>query len=122
GYLSDKRYVAINKLEVMDKQTYQELSHKLFEKMKADEAANLEEKAGKMLNQKMQLLLTDKMSSSTTKQYADLMCRLGKELLTKEEKNLFSEILIGENFKENIDDYFLLNGGSTLYLFNSALY
>lgn len=122
GYLSDKRYVAINKLEVMDKQTYQELSHKLFEKMKADEAANLEEKAGKMLNQKMQLLLTDKMSSSTTKQYADLMCRLGEEFLTKKEKDLFSEILIGENFKEDGDDYFWFKGGSTMFVLTSALY
>src|SRR5690625_7636246 len=42
GYLSNKRSVAINKLEEMDKQSYQELSQELFEKMKADEPSSLE--------------------------------------------------------------------------------
>src|SRR5699024_2546711 len=83
GYLSNKRRVAINKLEEMDKQSYQELSQELVEKMKADETASLERIASKMLNQKMQLLITNKTTSSTTKQYADLMFRLGKELLTQ---------------------------------------
>src|SRR5699024_2123987 len=69
GYLSDKRSLAINKLEAMDKQSYQELSHKIFEKMKANETTDLEEKAPKMLNQKMQLLITNKTASSTTKHY-----------------------------------------------------
>lgn len=41
-----------------------------------------------MLNSKMQLLLTNKMPSSTTKQYADLMFRLGTELLTKKRKGI----------------------------------
>lgn len=122
GYLSDKRNIAINKLEVMDKQSYQELSHELFEKMKVDETTDLEEKAGKMLNQKMQLLITNKTPSSTTKQYADLMCRLGKELLTEKEKDLFSEILIGENFQDDEDDYFWFKGGSTMFVITSALY
>jgi len=103
GYLSNKRSVAINKLEEMDKQSYQELSQELFEKMKADETSSLERIASKMLNQKMQLLITNKTTSSTTKQYADLMFRLGKELLTQKEKELFSEILIGKNSK---DDFF----------------
>src|SRR5699024_9844193 len=97
GYLSNKRSVAINKLEEMDKQSYQELSQELFEKMKADETSSLERIASKMLNQKMQLLITNK------KQYAELMYRLGKELLTQKEKELFSEILIGKNSK---DDFF----------------
>jgi len=119
GYLSDKRSVAINKLEQMDKQSYQELSQELFEKMKANETAGLERIASKMLNQKMQLLLTNKTTSSTTKQYADLMFRLGKELLTQKEKELFSEILIGENSK---DDYFWFKGGSTIFVLTSALY
>jgi len=122
GYLSDKRSLAINKLEAMDKQSYQELSHKIFEKMKANETTDLEEKAPKMLNQKMQLLITNKTASSTTKQYADLMFRLGKELFTKKEKELFSEILIGENVKDDGDDYFWYKGGSTMFVLTSALY
>lgn len=122
GYLSDKRNIAINKLAAMDKQSYQELSHEIFEKMKVGETADLEEKAEKMLNQKMQLLITNKTPSSTTKQYADLMCRLGKELLTEKEKKLFSEILIGENLKDEKDDYFWFKGGSTLFVLTSALY
>src|SRR5699024_4055410 len=86
GYLSNKRSIAINKLEEMDKQSYQELSQELFEKMKADETSSLERIASTMLNQKMQLLITNKTTSSTTKQYADLMFRLGKELLTQKEQ------------------------------------
>lgn len=121
GYLSDKRSVAINKLEQMDKQFYQELSQELFEKMKADETAGLERIASKMLNEKMQLLITNKTASSTTKQYADLMFRLGKELLTQKEKELFSEILIGKNSKDDCD-YFWFKGGSTMFVLTSALY
>lgn len=122
GYLSDKRNVAKSKLEAMDKQSYQDLSHTLFEKMKANGTADLEERAPKMLNQEMQLLITNKMSSSTTKQYTDLMVRLGKELFTKKEKDLFSEILIGKDFKEDGDDYFWYKGGSTMFVLTSALY
>lgn len=122
GYLSDKRKVAIKKLEAMDKQSYLDLSHKLFEKMKANETLSLEEKEPKMLNQKMQLLITNKMPSSTTKQYADLMNRLENELLTQKEKDLFSEILIGENLKSYNDDYLWYKGGSTLFVLTSALY
>lgn len=122
GYLSDKRSVAINKLEQMDKQSYQELSQELFEKMKANETAGLERIASKMLNEKMQLLITNKTASSTTKQYADLMFRLGKELLTQKEKELFSEILIGKNSKDDGDNYFWFKGGSTMFVLTSALY
>lgn len=122
GYLSDRRSVALNKLEKMDEKSYQELSQELFEKMKANETVKLEEIASKMLNQKMQLLLTNKTASSTTKQYADLMFKLGKELLTQKEKELFSEILIGKNSKDDGDDYFWFKGGSTMFVLTSALY
>lgn len=122
GYLSDRQSVAINKLEQMDKQSYQELSRELFDKMKSDENAGLERMTSKMLNEKMQLLITNKTASSTTKQYADLMFRLGKELLTQKEKNLFSEILIGKNSKDDGDDYFWFKGGSTMFVLTSALY
>lgn len=122
GYLSDKRNLAMDKLESMDKQSYQQLSRKLFEKMKANETASLVKKAPKMLNEKMQLLITDKMSSSTTRQYADLMFKLGKEFLTKKEKELFSEIILGENAKDNSDDYFWYKGGSTMFVLTFALY
>lgn len=122
GYLSERRSVAINKLEAMDKQSYQELSQVIFEKMKTNETAGLEEIASKMLNQKMQLLLTNKTASSTTKQYADLMFRLGKELLTHKEKKIFSEILIGKGSKDEGDDYFWFKGGSTMFVLTSALY
>lgn len=122
GYLSDKRKSAINKLVAMDKQSYQELSREIFKKMKANETVYLEEKVPKMLNQKIQLLITNKTPSSTTKQYADLMFRLGKELLNKKEKELFSKILIGENLKDDGDDYFWYKGGSTMFVLTSALY
>src|SRR5699024_9337697 len=82
GYLSNKRKIAIAKLKTMDKESYQALSQTLFEQMKANEATYLQEKASHMLNQHMQLLITNKMPSSTTKQYANLMYKLGKELLT----------------------------------------
>ncbi|MEW9675227.1 serine hydrolase [Lentibacillus sp. L22] len=122
GYLSDKRKLAINKIAAMNKQSYQNLSSELFEKMKADESGYLEKKATKMLDQKMQLLITNKMASSTTKQYADLMYKLGNELLTEEEKEIFSEILIGKSIKSNYDDYLWYKGGSTLFVLTSALY
>ena len=122
GYLSDRRSIAINKLEALDKQSYQELSQVIFEKMKSNKVARLKETVGKMANQKMQLLITNKTASSTTKQYADLMFRLGKELLTQKEKELFSEILIGKNSKNDGDDYFWFKGGSTMFVLTSALY
>lgn len=122
GYLSDKRNLAINKIDAMNRQSYQELSNQLFEKMKVDESDYLKGKIPKMLDQKMQLLITKKMTSSTTKQYADLMLRLGKELLTEKEKELFSEILIGKNIRNNQDDYFWYKGGATPYVITSALY
>jgi len=122
GYLSNKRKLAINKINAMNGQSYEELSNELFEKMKDDESDYLKEKTSKMLDQKTQLLITKKMAFSSTKQYADLMLRLGKELLTKKEKDLFSEILIGKNVKNGQDDYFWYKGGATPYVITSALY
>lgn len=122
GYLADNRKIAIDKLNVMAQRSYQELSIALFQKMKANKTDYLTKKARKMLSQKVQLLMTNKMPSSTTKQYADLMIRLGNELLTKNEKDLFSEILIGEKLKSSSDDYLWYKGGSTLFVLTSALY
>lgn len=56
------------------------------------------------------------------RQYADLMFRLGKGLLTKKEKELFSEIHLGEKLKDDVDDYFWYKGGSTMFILTSALY
>lgn len=122
GYLSDKRSLAMEKLESMNQQSYQELSRHLFEKMNANKTVSLVEKAPKMLNGKMQLLMTNKMSSSTTKQYADLMLKLGNKLLTKKEKELFSEVVLGESVKGNSADYLWYKGGSTMFVLTFALY
>lgn len=122
GYLSDKRKLSINKIDTMSEQSYQKLSSELFEKMKAGKSDYLKEKVPKMLDKKTQLLITKKMATSTTKQYADLMFRLGEELLTEKEKKLFSEILIGKNLKNDQDDYFWYKGGATLSVITSALY
>lgn len=122
GYLSDKRESAKAKLNVMDMQSYQELSNELFEKMKLNETDHLVKKVPFMLDQKLQLLLTNKMPTSTTRQYADLMFKLGRELLSKREKELFSEILLGKNIKSHSDDYLWYKGGSTMFVLTSALY
>src|SRR5699024_3049950 len=90
--------------------------------VKADKANNLKEKTAKMLDLKTQRIITKKMPSSTTRQYADLLLRLGQELLTENEKELFSEIVIGENIKEDQESYFWYKGGSTPYVLTSALY
>ncbi len=122
AYLSEKRKLAINKLASMDEQSYQALSYNLFKKMKAGESDFLKEKVPQMINQKMQLIFTKRMPSSTTKEYADLMYKLGQELFTEKEKDLFSEILVGRSIKDEQDDYFWYKGGSTLFVLTSALY
>lgn len=90
--------------------------------MNANKTVSLVEKAPKMLNGKMQLLMTNKMSSSTTKQYADLMLKLGNKLLTKKEKELFSEVVLGESVKGNSADYLWYKGGSTMFVLTFTLY
>lgn len=122
GYLSDKRKLALNKLDAMSSQSYHELANELFVKMQANRSDYLKEKTPKMLDRKMQLLITKRMAYSTTNQYTDLMLRLGKELLTKKEKKLFSEIVIGKSVKSDKDDYFWYKGGATPYVLTSALY
>lgn len=122
GYLSNKRKIAIAKLKTMDKESYQALSQTLFKQMKANETTYLQEKVSHMLNQHMQLLITNKMPSSTTKQYANLMYKLGKQLLTDKEKELFNDIFIGEKFKNTGDDYLWYKGGSTMFVLTSALF
>lgn len=122
GYLSDKKKIAASKIETMKPFSYQSLSEELFKKMERGQCENLKDKTSKMLNQKMQYLITEKLPGSTTKEYADLMFRLGKEILNKEEKALFSLILIGEKIKGKHDDFFWYKGGSTLFVLTSALY
>lgn len=122
GYLSKKQKIAKNILTKMNEQSYQNLSVDLFNKMKNDESNNLKEKTSKMLGEKIQLLITKKMPSSTTKQYSDLMFKLGENLLTIEEKELFSEIVLGNSLKDDKDDYFWYKGGATLFVMTSALY
>nr|WGD98153.1 hypothetical protein P5627_02390 [Bacillus safensis] len=62
------------------------------------------------------------MTKSTTNQYAQLMKRLHDELLTTEEKSLFSQIVLGETLKKETDQYFWYKGGATLFVFTAALY
>src|SRR5699024_8570431 len=122
GYLSNKRKIAIAKLKTMDKESYQALSQTLFKQMKASETTYLQEKASHTLNQHMQLVITNKMPSSTTKQYANLMYKLGKQLLTDKEKDFFNDVFIGEKFKNTDDDYLWYKGGSTMFVLTSALF
>jgi len=75
-----------------------------------------------MLHRKVQLTITNRFASSTTKQYSNLMIRLGNELLTKSEKELFNEIVLGQKIKEKQDDYFWYKGDSTPFVITSAIY
>ncbi|SHH99146.1 serine hydrolase [Virgibacillus chiguensis] len=122
GYLSDKKKIATTKMETMRSASYQSLSEELFKKTEQGECEDLKEKTSRMLSRKIQYLITEKLPSSTTKDYVDLMYKLGKEILSDEEKKLFSEILIGENIKGNQDNYFWYKGGATPFVLTSSLY
>lgn len=54
-------------------------------------------------------------------EYANLMSKLGNELLTVKEKKLFTEILIGKNIKNVDDDFLWYKGGLTGFVLTSAL-
>ncbi|BBP86657.1 hypothetical protein BsIDN1_02750 [Bacillus safensis] len=85
----------------------------------------LEEKMMKndLLSFHIQSLLTQKLTKSTTNQYAHFMKRLQDELLTTEEKGLFfSQIVLGETLKTEKDQYIWYKGGATLFVFTANLY
>lgn len=121
-YLSDKKKIAADKIKSMSLSSYQELSEELFQKMAMDNCDSLKEKAVQMLDRKVQYATSEKLPSSTTVDYADLMCKLGKELLSIKEKELFNEVLIGKSIKDDQDDFFWYRGGATLFVLTSALY
>lgn len=122
GYLADKKKIAADKIKKMTLESYQELSGEIFQKMATEKCDSMKEKAIKMLDEQVQYFINEKLPSSTTGEYADLMFRLGNEIFNKEEKELFSEILIGKNIKDNQDDFFWYKGGATLFVLTSALY
>lgn len=122
SYLSGKKKLVANKISLMNLHDYQNLSCELFEKMANKKCDHLKDKAFKMSNQKIQLLTTKKLPHSTTTEYANLMFKLGNELLTEREKQLFSDILIGKSIKNEDDNFFWYKGGSTGFVLTSALY
>ncbi|ASK63896.1 hypothetical protein CFK37_17890 [Virgibacillus phasianinus] len=122
GYLSDKKKIAAEKIKSLNLYSYQKLSEKLFLKMAKVNCQTLKDKVPKMLDHKIQLATTKKYASSTTREYADLMFKLGKDLLTAKEKKLFSKIVLGDNIRDNQDDLFWYKGGATLFVLTSALY
>lgn len=105
---------------------YKSLMIEIFNIMKNDPGQKkaLEEKMRKknLLSWRIQSLLTQKMTKSTTNEYAHFMKRLHDELLTKEEKSLFSQIVLGETLKTEKDQYLWYKGGSILFVFTAALY
>ncbi|WP_169057669.1 serine hydrolase [Bacillus pumilus] len=126
AYVSDHERDAFKQMsDVTDKQ-YKSLMIEIFNIMKNDPEHKkaLEEKLMKkdLLSLRIQSLLTQKMTKSTTNQYAHFMKRLQDELLTTEEKRLFSQIVLGETLKTETDQNFWYKGGSTLFVVTAALY
>ncbi|ENH96364.1 D-alanyl-D-alanine carboxypeptidase [Gracilibacillus halophilus YIM-C55.5] len=122
GYLSNKRKIAWEKLNSMNNDVYHKISKDIFQHMKTSNVNQLKQHAPKMLNKKMQLLINNRLPSSTTKEYCDLLYRIGNDLLNKKEKKLFSDIVLGESTKQGNDRYFWYKGGATLFVLTSALY
>ncbi|WP_244858684.1 hypothetical protein [Bacillus safensis] len=110
----------------VSEEQYKSLMNEIFNIMKNDPEYKkaLEEKMKKknLLGWRIQSLLTQKLTKSTTNQYAQFMKRLQDELLTIEEKSLFSQIVLGETLKKETDQYLWYKGGATLFVFTGALY
>lgn len=126
AYVADHRRDAMKQMSGVSDEQYKILMNEIFDIVKNDPERKmaLEEKVKKknLLGFRIQSLLTQKLTKSTTNQYAHFMKRLQDELLTKEEKSLFSQIVLGETLKSESDQYFWYKGGATLFVFTSALY
>ncbi|MGE6632440.1 serine hydrolase [Bacillus sp. NPDC077027] len=126
AYVSNHRRDAMRKMNNVSNEQYQTLMNEIFEIMQNDSERKmaLEDKMKKknLLSFRIQSLLTQKLTKSTTNQYAHFMKRLHDELLTTEEKSLFSQIVLGETVKTESDQYVWYKGGATLFVFTSALY
>ncbi|MCY7680357.1 class A beta-lactamase-related serine hydrolase [Bacillus pumilus] len=126
AYVSDRRRDAYKKMSGVSEEQYKSLMNEIFNIMKNDPKHKkaLEEKMKKknLLSWRIQSLLTQKMTKSTTNEYTHFMKRLHDELLTTEEKSLFSQIVLGETLKKETDQYFWYKGGATLFVFTGALY
>lgn len=109
SYVSDHRRNVLKQMSGVSHEQYKSLMDKIFNIMKNDPEHKkaLEEKMMKknLLSLRIQSLLTQKMTRSTTNEYAHFMKRLQDELLTKVEKNLFSQIVLGETLKTEKDQY-----------------
>ncbi|WP_240792678.1 serine hydrolase [Bacillus pumilus] len=126
AYVSNHRRDALKKMSGVTDEQYKSLMIEIFNIMKnnPEQKKALEEKMMKknLLSLRIQSLLTQKITKSTTNQYAHFMKRLQDELLTTEEKRLFSQIVLGETFKAETDQYLWYKGGATLFVFTAALY
>ncbi|WP_144680481.1 serine hydrolase [Bacillus altitudinis] len=126
AYVSDHEQDALKQISDVTDEQYKSLMIEIFHIMKNDPEHKkaLEEKLMKknLLSLRIQSLLTQKMTRSTTNQYAHFMKRLQDELLTTEEKRLFSQIVLGEILKTETDQYIWYKGGSTLFVVTAALY
>lgn len=126
AYVSDHEQDALKQMSGVSHEQYKSLMSEIFNIMKSDPEHKkiLEEKTMEkdLLSFHIQSLLTQKMTKSTTNQYAQFMKRLHDELLTTEEKSLFSQIVLGEIFKTETDQYLWYKGGATLFVFTGALY
>ncbi|MFK4009053.1 MULTISPECIES: class A beta-lactamase-related serine hydrolase [Bacillus] len=126
AYVSNRRRDAFKKMSGVSEEQYKSLMNEIFNIMKNDPEHKkaLEEKMKKknLLGWRIQSLLTQKMTKSTTNEYTYFMKRLHDELLTTEEKSLFSQIVLGETLKKETDQYFWYKGGATLFVFTGALY
>ncbi|MEH7733831.1 serine hydrolase [Bacillus pumilus] len=126
SYVSNHRRDALKKMSGVTDEQYKSLMIEIFNIMKnnPEQKKALEEKMMKknLLSLRIQSLLTQKITKSTTNQYAHFMKRLQDELLTTEEKRLFSQIVLGETLKTETDQSLWYKGGATLFVFTAALY
>ncbi|WP_144459864.1 serine hydrolase [Bacillus pumilus] len=126
AYVSDHEQDALKQMSGVSHEQYKSLMNEIFNIMKNDPEHKkiLEEKTMEkdLLSFHIQSLLTQKMTKSTTNQYAQFMKRLHDELLTTEEKSLFSQIVLGETLKTEKDQYIWYKSGATLFVFTAALY
>lgn len=126
AYVSDHEQGALKQMSGVSHEQYKSLMNEIFNIMKNDPEHKkiLEEKTMEkdLLSFHIQSLLTQKMTKSTTNQYAQFMKRLHDELLTTEEKSLFSQIVLGETLKTEKDQYIWYKSGATLFVFTAALY
>lgn len=122
--LSSKR-TSLKKIKTMSDADYRKLISEIFELMKNNNKGkmDLEKRLFKkrLLGFKMQSILTQKMTYSTTNEYSKLMLRFYKDLLTVKEKEMFDNILFGRNLIEEKDHCFWFKSGATPFVLTSAL-